>query len=648
MRLLRTLRCPGRNGRLSAVCDIAIAIGICAIQVDSTWSDDRLVVAEVVAPTFTQSINLSLESLDQLVQRSLALPVPATAITPAVAPEANTVNPQPDNTTDAGLESPSISHQVGLPAGPAEATAPLLPSSDTLTQPMHAPVPSESRVDLPPTQLTPERGHSEPSNTHTASVPSDAAPDDVSDRSLVIGTSEEPLQSVGIVAPPANANAGVDATGRATPPSPDARPPAAPENSDTEGRRESSQDWPRIDVAQSEADAPTRDRVEPDQQAVNASPGDTAEVDVASPETPPQSAPDIRLFAPGTNIVPLDSLPPIARSSGRSRPRSVLAMRRSLDRCLSQHESQRLNTEDDSCWSVMHHFLGWGSRTQIEIGSGRRAKLTNAIQWVSRNQPCGGRRLMFVREGRLSVRQGPGYQGHPGQFLAMLGQTRIDSAQRLYVGRAAFTVADLIAEEQKTCSAKVELTFKLLGLIHYLPTDTAWRTDQGETWSMERLLLSEVTEPINGVACGGTHRLMAISVAVERRQREQKPMTGVWQQAQSYVRQYHRYTASLQNSDGSFSSDWFKRRSDWGDRDRRLQTTGHIGEWLVRTVPTEELYVAPTVTAVNFLTHHLSRHRFHEWEVGPKGHAIRALRLYRQRVFEAQGASMARRRQSGG
>ncbi|MCA9166239.1 MAG: hypothetical protein KDB23_01165 [Planctomycetales bacterium] len=315
-------------------------------------------------------------------------------------------------------------------------------------------------------------------------------------------------------------------------------------------------------------------------------------------------------------------------------PGYVLSLRRPIEQALQTHVQARLNTADDSCWSIMHSFLAWGPATEINVG-GPRGQRSNAIRWLAQNQACGGRRLFFLDQDHLRGREGPGYQGHPAQFLAMLAQCNIDPNLPMSVGGRNFTVKDLIREEQMTCSADAELTFKLIGLSHYLGTDASWVSHQGVPWTMERVLQLEMSQPVNGAACGGTHRLMSISFAVQARKRTGQPLTGTWARAEKYIRDYHRYTYSLQNSDGSFSSDWFKRRTDRGDLDRRVQTTGHILEWLVYSLPNEALYDAQVVRAVNFLANSLVQHRYHDFEVGPKYHAIRALRLYHQRVFQA-------------
>lgn len=327
-------------------------------------------------------------------------------------------------------------------------------------------------------------------------------------------------------------------------------------------------------------------------------------------------------------------------------PAQVLSLREPLERCLKMHEQMRLNTRDDGAWSIMHSFLGWGPGTEVHVG-GPRGQRVNAIHWITQNQPCMGRPLFYLSGDHLRGREGPGFQGHPAQFLAMLAQTGIDASYPIRVNGRDFTVADLVKEEQLTCRQDTELTFKLIGLSYYTPTDTKWKNEQGEAWDFSRVVQIELASPINGAACGGTHRLMGLTFSLAQRRKEGKPIEGQWWRADRYIHDYQRYIMTLQNSDGSFSSEWFKRRADRGDLDRRVQTTGHMLEWLVFSLPDEGLYQPHVLQAVHFLATTLTQHRFHEWEVGPKGHAARALRLYHTRVF-AHGASPPMARRDGG
>lgn len=399
-------------------------------------------------------------------------------------------------------------------------------------------------------------------------------------------------------------------------------PPVMKDDQDADALGIELSDSPSIDLTTEEV-PPTSESPEPTDVETSTDQVEAAEpVDVSSDATASPESLEV-----DADVSPTTPARPMVV------PRNVALMRRPIENVLRIHVEKRLNANDDSCWSMMHSFLGWGPNTKIEVG-GWRKRYVNAIEYVATNQSCAGRHLFYLDKGRIKGREGPGYQGHPAQFVAMLAQCNVRPNYPIRVSNQSFTVEDLIREEQRTCRDGVELTFKAIAFAHYLDTETRWTNDWGETWSLDRVLGVELSQPINGAACGGTHRLMAISYALAKRREEGRPLDGNFANAARYISDYHNYTRTLANRDGTFSSDWFKRRTRWGGIDRGIQTTGHIAEWLVFSVSDEQLFEPHIVNAVGFLTRTLQQHRHHEWEVGPKGHAIRALRLYHQRVFQ--------------
>ncbi len=179
-----------------------------------------------------------------------------------------------------------------------------------------------------------------------------------------------------------------------------------------------------------------------------------------------------------------------------------------------------------------------------------------------------------------------------------------------------------------------ELTFKLIALSHYLDPDATWTTPDGKQWSIERLVREELKAPVRGAACGGTHRLMGYSYALKKRAQRGKPITGDFKRAQTYLRDYHRYTFGLQNPDGSFSTAWFERKASDPSIDRRIKTSGHILEWITFSLTDEELRDPRMVKAVDYLATLMLANPRHTWEMGPLGHALHGLLLYDARVFK--------------
>jgi hypothetical protein len=282
----------------------------------------------------------------------------------------------------------------------------------------------------------------------------------------------------------------------------------------------------------------------------------------------------------------------------------------------------------------MHGMLAYGVKSQIRQGS-PQGKTITLVGWLCYNRPSKGFTLLYTTpENELRAKQGVGLQGHMGQFLAMLAQCQVSPEYPIRVRNQEFTVKNLIEAEKETCYPKTELTFKLIALMHYLDSNETWVNDQGASWDIPRLIHEELAQPIRGAACGGTHRLSGLSLAARTRVRRGEPLDGEYLRAAQFVEKYQNYAFQLQNRDGSLSTEWFRGRGDEDDTDRRVKTTGHILEWLCYSVQDEEVRSARMFRAANYLSSLLASNFNHEWEVGPLGHAIHALRLYDERVFQ--------------
>jgi hypothetical protein len=311
----------------------------------------------------------------------------------------------------------------------------------------------------------------------------------------------------------------------------------------------------------------------------------------------------------------------------------LLALRQSLRGVLAAYVDRPINTQEHTPWEVFHWVLAYNVDTRIRV-AGPEGDWITAVGWLCASRPCRGQRLLTVERDRITALRGVGVQGHDGQFLAILAQSRVPATYPLSVGDRQFTVADLVESEKLGCRRDMELTFKLIGIVHYQPSDTRWKSGSGEDWDVPKLIHEEIAKPIHGAACGGTHRLMGLSYAVRMREKRDEPVDGEFARAQQYIRDYHRYTFGLQNDDGSFSTAWFKGRESRADEARRVQTTGHILEWLSFSLADGELRDERTVRAVAYLVGVLDRGRERTWDIGPLGHALRGLSVYDRRVFQ--------------
>ncbi|WP_436714830.1 hypothetical protein U8335_18430 [Roseiconus lacunae] len=311
--------------------------------------------------------------------------------------------------------------------------------------------------------------------------------------------------------------------------------------------------------------------------------------------------------------------------------RSVANMRVPIERVLRYFYLRPEIASGRSNWGMMHQLIVFGTDTQIRVGN----RQYSAIAWIAGNNICRGQRLLTNDADGIKAKNGVGLQGHDSQFLAVLGMCNVPVEYPLYAGKMKYTVDALIKSEQRGCKEDNELTFTLMGLSHYLDTDSKWMSDDGTQWDFERLIAEELDQQIVGAACGGTHRLMGYAHALRKRRAEGKPIDGHWKRAEIYTQDFIDYAYSLQNRDGSMSTNWFEGRADNGDVDRKIQTTGHIVEWLLTVTPDEELQDRRLVAAVNYLLRAMSSDLDHDWSIGPKGHALRSLAMYHQRVFRS-------------
>jgi hypothetical protein len=311
----------------------------------------------------------------------------------------------------------------------------------------------------------------------------------------------------------------------------------------------------------------------------------------------------------------------------------LAALRDEVRRVLAWYFGRPLNTRDHNPWEVMHGIVAYGVDTEVRI-RGPSGESANAVGWLCSGRPCRNERLLAVENGRPAARKGPAVQGHHGQFLAILAQSRVARDYAFQLDGRSFTIEDLVESEKLGCQSGMELTFKLISLAYYLESDAMWSNRDGEEWSISRLIREEIKAPIKGAACGGTHRLMGLAYAVRMRELEGQPVDGQFARAQTYLGDFHDYTFGMQNPDGSFSTEWFVRRGARPDLNRRLQTTGHILEWLAYSVPAETLSDERMVRAIDYLVSALWENRDRQWEIGPLGHGLHALVIYDYRLFK--------------
>jgi hypothetical protein len=127
---------------------------------------------------------------------------------------------------------------------------------------------------------------------------------------------------------------------------------------------------------------------------------------------------------------------------------------------------------------------------------------------------------------------------------------------------------------------------------------------------------------------------MGYTFAIKQRVLQGQPLEGQYLRAAKFVNEFIDFTWKLQNPDGSFSTNWYEARGNDPKDERKVQTTGHMLEWLMFTVGDDQLQTERVEKAIDFLLKHIDDNKSHKWPIGPRGHATRALALYHKRLTE--------------
>jgi hypothetical protein len=226
-------------------------------------------------------------------------------------------------------------------------------------------------------------------------------------------------------------------------------------------------------------------------------------------------------------------------------------------------------------------------------------------------------------------------QGHPDQWLAVLAQSGLSPQQTIRVGDVHYRMSDYVAQVQRDVYRNVdrEWSWTLIGLTSYLPTSATWTAGDGSEWSIEQLVRLEADQPINRSACGGTHRLIGMAMALNRHLDQGGDLTGAWSRADERVKHAIARARQLQNPDGSFSTNYFARGGRSPDLADAIRTTGHTLEFLAIAMTDQQLGEPWVRRAALHLCDVFRKTKQMPLECGALYHAAHGLVLYRQRRF---------------
>ena len=318
-----------------------------------------------------------------------------------------------------------------------------------------------------------------------------------------------------------------------------------------------------------------------------------------------------------------------ARASESPQPKEL---KKRCDDALDFALKRHLDTRVNAAWQIVHGILVFGRDFQVY----HDGKLVSALDYLLEGGTLNGWQLRKGDHGLEAIVE-PGSktgQGHEDQWLGYLSQCGLSTDDKIVAGGQTYTVRDLVTQAQWDIYDGMEATWTLMGFGTLLPIDTTWKANDGSEWSLERIAGMEARQDLANSACGGSHRLYALSLAVNRRLAEGGKLTGGWKAANDKIQGAITKAKEYQQPDGSFSTNFFSRPGTSSDLTLRINTTGHTLEFLTLSLTDKQLAEPWVTRAVVQLLDLLERTKDLDLECGSLYHAVHALQLYRIRLDE--------------
>ena len=319
------------------------------------------------------------------------------------------------------------------------------------------------------------------------------------------------------------------------------------------------------------------------------------------------------------------------------------ALRDRLDRVLTATRSRHLNTKDHAGWQVLHAALAFGRQAKI-VHNGDTVPamqyLLDGGELVGWNLRPGEKGVMALVESGTKTGQ-----GHKDQWLGYLALGDLEIDEKIIVGGQTYTIRDLVEQAKWECVEGMEATWTLMAFQKFVPMDAEWVARTGEKWTIERLMAMEAglnmdsAARLNSSACGGTHRLTGLALALRKykqslpAEKRNEPLTGGWAFADERIQWAVTKAREYQQQDGTFSTLYFERSASSPDVAKQIGTTGHTLEFLSLVLSDEELKAPWVVRAMESLVSLLEVTQDIEVECGALYHAAHGLVVYRERLF---------------
>jgi len=294
---------------------------------------------------------------------------------------------------------------------------------------------------------------------------------------------------------------------------------------------------------------------------------------------------------------------------------------------------------DQAAWQILHGALAYKREFLVSDGS----RDVSAVEYIL----SGGKMKGLDFRGDLLDEASKRYgiatviaedkmgQGHADQWLGYLSDCRLPLDETIVVEGEKHTIADYIDQAKLDVYKNPiqEYSWTLMALTAYYPTDYAWKAGDGSEWNIAKLVEIELGHSLDASACGGTHRMTALTMAFNRHVAAGKPVEGAWKKLEERIHDCVQKARQYQNSDGSLSSNYFNRPGKSADLAVCMGSAGHVLEFLTTALDKDELQQPWVKRATLDVCRLFRKTKPVDVECGALFHAAHGLVLYREKVF---------------
>jgi hypothetical protein len=191
--------------------------------------------------------------------------------------------------------------------------------------------------------------------------------------------------------------------------------------------------------------------------------------------------------------------------------------------------------------------------------------------------------------------------------MALMAMSNIMPNYELRLGGSSYTLEDLLESEQFAISRGMNMSLALVAFSFYGESGDQWKNEFGETWTIEKMVTSELNRSIDQGTSDVTDWLLGLTAAVKLYESENRALNGPMALAKRQLKTYQDFVLSIQNDRYLWHPKFFLYKGFNPNAFETMYSGGHIFRWLAFSLSDKELQDPQVVRSVMSLASTVNR-----------------------------------------